>query len=300
MNIKEEILRLKDEQDAIILSHTYQIPEVQDIADVVGDSLALARVAKETDKSTIILCGVKFMAETAKILSENKRVIIANADAGCPMADMVTKEDVIRAKGKHPDGLVVSYVNSSAEVKSVSDVCVTSSNAVSIIKQLDAEKILFFPDKNLGNYLKKQVPEKEFIIHPGFCITHERVEPMEIFAIRKRKPGQQICAHPECNPQVVSMADFVGSTQQIIDYITASDEKKFIIGTEMGILHGLRKKNPDKHFTLLSASLVCHNMKKTSLDDIYRVLSTGSNEISIDTEVLEGAKISLDKMMELS
>ncbi len=248
----EEIKRLKEEKNAIILAHNYQIPEVQDIADVVGDSLKLSQVAANTEHDMIIFCGVHFMAESAKILSPNKRVILPVIDAGCPMADMVTGEDLKAFKASNPDIPIVTYVNSSADVKAHSDICCTSSNAVAVVKSLNAEKILFAPDKNLGHYVQKWVPETEIIRWEGFCITHERVKPEELLASRAARPHAPILVHPECNPKVVERADFVGSTAQIIEHVKNSSEKSFIIGTEMGILHALRKENPDKDFRILS------------------------------------------------
>ncbi|WP_432406136.1 quinolinate synthase NadA [Wukongibacter sp. M2B1] len=296
----EEIEKLKKEKNAVILAHNYQIPEIQDVADYVGDSLALSRKAAETKADTIVFCGVHFMAESAKILSPNKKVLLPVLDAGCPMADMIDAEQLKVFKKEYQDVAVVCYVNSSAEVKAESDICVTSSNAVKIVRSLESERILFIPDQNLGNYISKMVPEKEIISWEGFCITHHRVRHNEIDMVRKHRGDTKILVHPECNPAVVEKADFVGSTSQIIDYVRESQDKKFIIGTEMGILHSLRKENPDKKFHLLSPSLVCYNMKKTSLEDVYKVLKDEKNEINVERAVIDKAYKSLEKMLKLS
>ncbi len=294
-----EILRLKDERDAVILAHNYQIPEVQDIADYVGDSLFLSKLAAKTDKKVIIFCGVHFMAESAKILNPSKKVYLPAADAGCPMADMIKGEDLREYKKNNPDRIIVTYVNSSADVKANSDICCTSSNALRVIESLDSDKILFAPDKNLGSYIANKLRHKDIELWNGFCITHERVNMSEIGAARMSRPNVKILVHTECNPIVVTLADFVGSTSEIIEYTKNSEDKEFIIGTEMGILHSLRKASPDKKFHLLSPSLVCHNMKKTSLDDIYNVLKNEVNEITVDEEIREKAYVSLKKMIDL-
>jgi len=296
----EEIKKLKVEKNAIILAHNYQIPEVQDIADVVGDSLKLSQVAAETEHDMIIFCGVHFMAESAKILSPDKRVILPVLEAGCPMADMVTGEDLKAFKEENPDIPIVTYVNSSAEVKAYSDICCTSSNAVKVVKSLGAKKILFAPDKNLGHYVQQQVPETEIIRWEGFCITHERVTTREVLATRELRPNVPILVHPECNPKVVEMADFVGSTAQIIDHVNNSDEKSFIIGTEMGILHTLKKQNPEKHFRVLSGHLTCYNMKKTSLDNVYNAIKNEKFEITVDEDIRLKAFEALDRMLKVT
>lgn len=295
-----EILKLKEEKDAVILAHNYQIPEVQDIADYVGDSLKLSQLAAETEKSTIIFCGVHFMAESAKILSPTKRVFLPAADAGCPMADMITGDALKKYKEENPDRVVVTYVNSSAEVKAYSDICCTSSNALKVIESIKEEKILFGPDRNLGSFIANQVEGKDIELWNGFCITHERVVPEEIALIRNKKPGVRVLVHPECNPKVVELADFVGSTSQIIEHVKNSDDKEFIIGTEMGILHSLRKAAPGKKFHLLSPSLICYNMKKTSLEDVYNVLKNEVNEIQVEEEIRLKAYNSLKRMLDLN
>jgi len=299
-SIVSEIKRLKKEKNAVILAHNYQIPEIQDIADIVGDSLKLSQEAANTDADIIVFCGVHFMAESAKILSPEKKILLPAIDAGCPMADMITGEKLREYKEKNPKAVVVCYVNTSAEVKAECDVCCTSSNALKIVESLDAEQILFAPDKNLGSYINDQLKDKQMELWNGFCITHERVREEEILLIKNKKAGVQIVVHPECNPLVAKHADFVGSTSQILEYVRNSDDKEFIIGTEMGILHTLRKENLYKKFTLLSPGLICYNMKKTSLEDVYHVLKTEENEITVEESIRQKAFTSLNRMLELS
>ncbi|WP_026478068.1 quinolinate synthase NadA [Alkaliphilus transvaalensis] len=296
----KEIQRLKKEKNAIILAHNYQIPEIQEIADLVGDSLKLSKKAAETDADIIVLSGVNFMAETAKILSPNKKVLLPAHDAGCPMADMIDTEKLKDFKEEHKDAVVVCYVNSSAEVKAESDICCTSSNAVKIIKSIEADKILFVPDKNLGHYVSKQVPEKEIISYKGFCITHHRVQGREVDHIRSEYPDAEVLVHPECSPDVVEKADFIGSTSQIISYAKESPSKVFIIGTEMGVLHKLQKDSPYKRFYLLSTGLICNNMKKTRLVDIYNALAEEKYEITVNESTRLKALNALNKMLEIS
>lgn len=295
-----EIKRLKKEKNAVILAHNYQIPEIQDIADIVGDSLKLSQEAANTDADIIVFCGVHFMAESAKILSPEKKVLLPAIDAGCPMADMVTAEKLRAYKEEHPNAKVVVYVNSSAEVKAEADVCCTSSNALKVVESIESDEILFAPDKNLGSYINAHLKDKQMDLWNGFCITHERVREEEIKMIKEKKSGVQVVVHPECNPLVVQHADFVGSTSQILEYIRKSDDKEFIVGTEMGILHTLRKENLYKKFTLLSPALICYNMKKTSLEDVYNVLLTEENEITVDEDIRKRAFTSLNRMLEVS
>lgn len=295
-----EIKRLKNEKNAVILAHNYQIPEIQDIADIVGDSLKLSEEAASTNADIIVFCGVHFMAESAKILSPTKKVLLPAIDAGCPMADMVTGEKLRIYKEKNPDTTVVCYVNTSAEVKAECDVCVTSSNALKIVESIESDKILFAPDRNLGSYINSKLKDKQMDLWDGFCITHERVKEEEIKMVKDKKSGVKIAVHPECNPAVLTHADFIGSTSQIIEFVRNSDDKEFIIGTEMGILHTLRKENVSKKFTLLSPALICYNMKKTTLEDVYHVLLTEENEITIDEEIRQKASKSLTRMLELT
>ncbi|HWQ30982.1 MAG TPA: quinolinate synthase NadA [Negativicutes bacterium] len=298
--LSDEILRLKKERNAIILAHNYQVPEVQDIADVVGDSYALSRHAADTDSDVIVFCGVHFMAESAKILSPDKTVLLPAKDAGCPMADMVTAPRLREMKAKYPDAAVVCYVNSSAEVKAESDICCTSSNALKVVRSLKNRQIIFVPDENLGSYIAAKVPEKEIILWRGFCITHKRVRAEEVMKIRELHPNAKILMHPECEPEVQKLADFLGSTSEIIKHAGEIPEKDIIIGTEEGVLHILKKQNPDKRFYLLSTGLICTNMKKTRLEDVHNSLKNMQYEIKVDEEIRIKALKSLEAMLKIN
>ena len=300
MNLSEQIIRLKKEKNALVLAHYYQIPEIQDVADFVGDSLALAQVGEKAEESMIIVCGVKFMAESAKILSPYKKILAPRIDAGCPMADMANTEDLRKYKEEHPNRYVVSYVNTTADVKTLTDICVTSSNALKIMSQIDAKEILFLPDKNLGGYIKKQMPEKDIDLWPGFCLTHHRLKGEQVLAMKKEYPEALFLVHPECNEDVLQYGDFIGSTKGILEYATQSKHKQFIIGTEDGIMHPLQLNNPDKEFILASGGLTCQNMKKTSLEDLLYCLEKEETEILLDEETIQKAKAPLDKMLALS
>lgn len=299
-NMLEEINRLRVERDAVIVAHTYQIGDVQEVADLVGDSYALAKFCATQNKSTIVFCGVDFMAESAKILAPDKTVLLPERQAGCPMAQMVNAEGLRKLKEKHPDAAVVSYINSSAEVKAESDVIVTSSNAVKVVKALNTKKMIFAPDKNLGAYVAKQIPEVETILWDGFCPTHHKIKPDEVAKIREMHPDALMLIHPECTPEVLEYADFIGSTKEIIEYATKSDNKKFIIGTEMGVLHPLKRDNPEKTFYLMSPGLVCPNMKKTTLESVLKCLQTGYYEMDVPEDVAVRARKALDRMLELA
>lgn len=298
-NLAEEIQRLKKERNAIILAHNYQVPEVQDVADIVGDSFALSRHAAETDSDVIVFCGVHFMAESAKILSPDKTVLLPVRDAGCPMADMVTAPKLREMKARYPDAAVVCYVNSSAEVKAESDVCCTSSNALKVVASLENKQVIFVPDKNLGSYIASKVKNKEIILWKGFCITHKRVKVEEVQKIRQLHPNAKILMHPECEPEVQKLADFLGSTSAIIKYAGEIPEKDLIIGTEEGILHLLKKQNPDKNFYLLSMGLICTNMKKTRLEDVHSALLNMQHEIHVDEDIRIKALKSLERMLKI-
>ena len=297
--LKEAIIKLKNEKNALILAHNYQIGDVQDIADVVGDSYALAKKAAMTDCDIIVFCGVHFMAESAKIINPEKTVLLPVLDAGCPMADMVDADGLRKLKAKHPDAKVVTYINSSAEVKAESDVICTSSNAVKIVASLEAKKIIFAPDKNLGNYIAKLIPDKEFILWNGFCLTHARVKPEDVDKVRESHPSARVLVHPECTIEVQDKADFVGSTAEIIEYAGKIPEKEIIVGTEEGVLHIMRAKFPDKKFYLLSPGLICPNMKKTRLVDVYEALLNNQNVIEVEPEVRIKALKALQEMLRL-
>mgnify|MGYP001431453291 CR=1 FL=1 len=298
-NLIKEIIKLKQERNAVIVAHNYQVDDVQEIADVVGDSFALSEYCASSEYSTIVFCGVHFMAESAKILSPEKTVLLPVIDAGCPMADMVTPEKLREAKKRYPGAAVVCYVNSSAEVKAESDICCTSSNALNVVKSVKEKDIIFVPDKNLGSYIAKQVPEKNIILWDGYCITHHRIDKDEVNMIKEFHKDAELLVHPECQPEIVELADFVGSTKQIIDYASQSSNKKFIIGTEMGVLYKLKKDNPDKTFYLMSKGLVCANMKKTRLQNVYDALNEMKYKIELDKEIISKAKKALNRMLEI-
>ncbi len=298
--LRRNILELKQQRDAVIVAHNYQIDDVQEIADVIGDSLALSRYCASSPQNMIVFCGVHFMAESAKILSPQKTVLLPEIGAGCPMADMVNTDDIREMKRTHPNAAVVCYINTSAEVKAECDICCTSSNAVKVIQSLAEEEIIFVPDKNLGDYIAKKVPEKRMIIWSGFCITHHRVTAEEVEKVKEAHPDALILVHPECKPEVVELADFVGSTKQIIDFAAASKEKKFIIGTEMGVLYRLKKDNPEKTFYLLSQGLVCPNMKKTRLESVYYALKEVKYKIELEEGILIKARTTLERMLKIA
>ncbi len=299
MDLKEDIRRLAEEKRAIIMAHNYQRPEVQDIADFVGDSLELSTKARDCKEDIIIFCGVHFMAETAKILSPHKKVVIPRVDAGCPMADMITYDELLNWKIQFEGYKVVTYVNSSAAVKSISDSCCTSSNAVRVVERIDSNKILFVPDRNLGHYVSRFV-KKDIICWDGFCPTHERLTSEDILTAKRLYPHAKVLVHPECRPEVIDLADKALSTSGIIKYCKESDDKIFIIGTEEGIIHRLQKENPTKTFILASKKLVCPNMKLTSLQDIHESLITLEPEITLSDDVVNGARKALKTMYELT
>jgi quinolinate synthase len=296
----KNILHVKQQRNATIVAHNYQIDDVQAIADVVGDSLALSKYCASSPYDVIVFCGVHFMAESAKILSPQKTVLLPEINAGCPMADMVTVDELRALKSNHPNAAIVCYINTSAEVKAECDICCTSSNAVKVIQSLAEEEIIFVPDKNLGDYIAKRVPEKRMIIWNGFCVTHHRVTAEEVRKVKGVHPDALILVHPECRPEVVELADFVGSTKQIIDFATASKEKKIIIGTEMGVLYRLKKDNPEKTFYLLSPGLICPNMKKTNLESVYHALKDMQYKIELKEEILVKARLTLERMLKVS
>lgn len=297
--LTDSIEVLKKQRNAVIVAHSYQNDEVQEIADIVGDSFALSRFCASSSYDVIVFCGVHFMAESAKLLSPDKTVLLPEKDAGCPMADMVTAEALREAKKKYPNAAVVCYINSTAEVKAECDICCTSSNALQVIRSLEQKDILFVPDCNLGSYVAKQVPEKNIILWKGFCTTHHRVRRDDVIKVRELHPDAVLLVHPECRPEVVELADYVGSTKQIIEYASSSDKSKFIIGTEMGVLYKMKKDNPEKQFYLLSTGLVCPNMKKTTLRSVYEALRDMKNNIVLDETISERARIPLDRMLQI-
>ncbi len=299
-DIQQEILRLKKEKDICILAHCYQEPEILEIADFTGDSFGLSMSASKVKNKTVIMCGVRFMAETVKILSPDKKVILSNSDAGCPMAEMMDKDLISQVKEQYPDYTVVAYINTTSELKTVCDVCVTSSSALKICKQLDDDKILFIPDKNLGSWIAKQLPEKEFKLLNGCCPTHAKMTAKDVQNAKAAHPGALLLVHPECDPEVVELANYVGSTTGIMDYAKNSDKKEFIIGTENSIVTHLQLDCPDKLFYPLSKDCICHNMKATTLVDVLNCCKgIGGEEIELDEETRLGAKRCIDKMIEL-
>ena len=296
--LSEKILKLKKEKNAIILAHLYQIPEIQEIADYVGDSYYLSKVARDAKEDLIIFCGVKFMAESAKVLSPEKTVILPAPNAGCPMADMAEVEDVEEMIKKYPDAFKVCYINSSYEVKALCDASVTSSSALKIIKNIPNKQILFLPDQNLGGYISEFFPEKEFILWRGFCPTHHRITAEDIIKAKEEHPNVKVLSHPECSKEVRDLSDYIGSTSGIINYATECEDKEFIIATEEGVLHQLKKKNPDKKFYFPEV-MVCPNMKKTSLQDVYDALDGKKEEVILDEEIRKKALTSLENMHKL-
>lgn len=299
-DIQDEIIRLKKENDICILAHCYQSPDILEVADFVGDSFALSVSASKVTNKTVIMCGVRFMAETVKILSPDKKVILANSDAGCPMAEMMDKDLIKQVKEQYPDYTVVAYVNTTSELKTVCDVCVTSSSALKICKKIDNDKILFIPDKNLGAYIAKQLPEKEFKLLSGGCPTHARMSAENVKKAKAMHPDALFLVHPECVPEVVELADYVGSTTGIMDFAKNSDAKEFIIGTENSIVSHLQLECPDKMFYPLSKDLVCHNMKLTTIVDVLNcVKGVAGEEIILEKDVMDGARRCIDKMIEL-
>ena len=294
-----KIAELKGELGAVIVAHNYQRPEVQDIADFVGDSLELAQKCAQVSARVIVFCGVHFMAETAAILNPGRTVLLAGSGAGCPMADMITADEVREWQKRYPRALVVSYVNSSAEVKAESYICSTSANGVAVVESVPADEIVFIPDQNLGHYISTQT-KKKIILYPGFCYVHHRIKPEQVEMARRLHPQAGVIVHPECRPEVVSLADAVLSTSQMLRYVKASKKREFIIGTEEGMLHGLRKQNPAKSFYLLSGGQVCIDMKKTTLATLARTMELGQNVITVPEEIRVRAKRPLDRMLAVS
>ncbi len=300
MDFRKKILELKEKRNAVIVAHNYQIDDVQDIADIVGDSFALSRYCASSNADVIVFCGVHFMAESAKILSPEKTVLLPEIDAGCPMADMITADALKEIKSRNQKAAVVCYINSTAGVKAESDVCCTSSNAVDIVGNIEERDIIFVPDQNLGSYVAKKVPSKNIILWDGFCITHHKIKQDEVKRVKGMHPDAMMLVHPECRPDIIEFADFVGSTKQIIDFALESNCDKFIIGTEMGVLYKLKKNNPDKKFYIMSQGLICPNMKKTTLKSVYDALNEMKYSIEIDEVIRRRAKKSLDRMLEIS
>ncbi len=297
--IKEKIAELKRELGAVIVAHNYQRPEVQDIADFVGDSLELARQCVEVDAQTIVFCGVRFMAETAAILNPARPVLLSEGSAGCPLADMININDLRQWKQRYPRAAVVTYVNSSAEVKAESDICCTSANGVKVVESVANNDILFVPDQNLGHFISTQT-KKNVILYPGFCYVHHRIKPEQVRMAKRLHPDARVLVHPECRPEVVALADAALSTSQMLRYAKASSHNSFIIGTEEGILHGLRQGNPEKSFYLISNGQICTDMKKTTLEIVARTMELRQNIVTVPKEVRLKARQAVDRMLAVS
>lgn len=295
----EKINKLKKERNAIILAHTYQNVEIDEVADFTGDSLYLSRMAAQTDADIIIFAGVYFMAETAKILSPTKKVLLPRLESGCLMADMINLQQLRDFKAKNPNIPVVCYVNSTAEVKSESDVCCTSANAVNVVRSLGVKDVLFVPDTYLGTYVGSQLPDVNVITYPGYCPTHLRIRPEDILEKKKQYPDALVLAHPECHKEVTKLADFIGSTTAIINKAKESDKKEFIIVTEKGVVDRLNRDLPEKTSVLVSPKAICPNMKWNQLEDILHSLENDTYEINVDPEIAKKAVASIDKMIKL-
>ncbi|MNQ83361.1 Quinolinate synthase A [compost metagenome] len=296
--LKERLLQLKKERNAIILAHYYQRDEVQEVADFRGDSFLLAQKAAQTDADVIVFCGVHFMGESAKILAPNKTVIIPDERAGCPMADMVNVEGLRALKRQHPKAKVVAYINTSADVKSETDICCTSANAINVINSVDSDEIIWVPDKNLGDYVSK-FTSKKVIIWEGYCNTHDMLTVKDVEEMKAQYPNAQFVVHPECRPEVVKLGDFVGSTTAIIKYCKESDCQEFIVGTEDGTGYQLRLDSPNKTFHFATKYLVCPNMKVNNLKKIVKCLETMQPEIYVPEDVADKARLSLERMLQV-
>ena len=300
MSISSDILKLKKETNSVILAHYYVDEEVQAVADYIGDSFYLAKVATKVKEDNIIFAGVEFMGESAKILNPDKRVFMPDLTADCPMAHMATKEEILKIREQYPDVAVVCYINSTAELKTYSDVCVTSSNAVKIVKNLPNKDIFFIPDANLGRYVAKQVTEKNVILNNGFCPRHVAITEDLVIKAKQKYPNAKFAAHPECTEDVLKHADYIGSTSGIIDYVVKTDCEEFIIGTVDGVFGEIKSKAPEKKLYTVKEEQICVNMKKVSLEKILDVLETKKNEVFVDEDFAEKAMKPLVRMLELA
>jgi len=294
--LREKIARLKKELNAVIVAHNYQRSEVQDIADFVGDSLELARQCTEVTARTIVFCGVRFMAETAAILNPDRTVLLPEDGAGCPLADMISIDELREWKQRYPQASVVCYVNSSAEIKAESDICCTSANGVKVAASVSSDDIIFVPDQNLGHYISTQT-KKNIILYPGFCYVHHRLKPEQVKLARELHPEAQLLVHPECRPEVIALADAALSTSQMLRYAKASSHNSFIIGTEEGLLHRLRQENPGGFFYLITNSQLCTDMKKTTLQKVAQAMELRQNIVTVPEAVRVKAKRAVDRML---
>lgn len=298
MDYIQEIKRLKKRKNAIILTHCYQPIELDEISDFVGDSFFLSKKAKETEADIIVFAGVHFMAQSAKLLNPEKKVLLPNLNSGCYMADMLNLEQLREFKSKHPGIPTVCYINSTAEIKAECDICCTSSNAVRVVKSLNADEILFVPDTYLGKWVEKKLEKVKVNTYNGFCPTHLRIRIEDIEAARKNHPGSKILAHPECHNAVSKLADFVGSTKEIMDFVKNSSEQSFVIATEKGVLDRLKRDYPEKEFYLIRDDIICQNMKWNTVQDVYNALKNEEHEIKIEKEVQKKAYRCISRMME--
>ncbi len=299
-DIKSRIESLKKEKNAVILAHYYVPGEVQEIADYIGDSFYLSKIAKDAEQDTIVFCGVSFMGESAKILSPGKQVLMPDITAGCPMAYMAQVEKIEEVRRKYDDVAVVCYINSTGELKKHSDVCVTSANAMKIVQALPNKNIYFIPDENLGRYVASKVTDKYFIFNDGFCPLHKEFSKTDIEKVRKAHPGALLLVHPECRMEVLEDADYIGSTSGIIEYASESDAKEFIIGTEPGVMYELERRNPGKKFYPLVEGKVCPDMKKITLEKVLKCMEEGTGVVEVTEELRNSANASLDRMLELA
>lgn len=299
-NISNKINKLKKEKNAVILAHYYVDEEVQKIADYVGDSFYLSKIATQVKEDTIVFCGVSFMGESAKTLNPSKTVLMPDVNADCPMAHMADEEKIRKVKAKYEDTAVVCYVNSSAKLKSLSDVCVTSSNALKIVKNLPNKNIFFIPDENLGRYIASKVSDKNFIFNDGYCPVHKRILKEDILKAKNEHKNALVLAHPECTSEVLEQANYIGSTSGIIDYAQSSDSLEFIIATETGVFYNLKSKSPNKTFYPVIKNQICPDMKLINLEKVLHVLETGENEMKLDKELIDNSYKPLKRMLELS
>ena len=298
-NTKEKILKIKEEKNAVILAHFYAPAEVQEIADFVGDSFYLAKVAKDTKCDVIVFCGVSFMGESAKILNPDKTVIMPDSTADCPMAHMATKEKIEKLRKEYDDLAVVCYINSTVELKSYSDICATSSNALNIVNKLPNKNIFFIPDKNLGRFVKENVKDKNIILNDGYCPIHDKISSDEVLEQKKKHPNALILAHPECNKEVSDTADYLGSTLDIIEFVKKDKNNEYIILTEEGVLFELKKNCPEKKFYFVKTTPVCKDMKLNTLENILKSLENLENEVKLDKETIDKAYKPLERMLNI-
>ena len=299
-HLDRKITDLKKKRGALIVAHNYQRDEIQEIADIRGDSYAMARAVTGAKEKVIVFCGVKFMAESACMLSPDKTVLLPVEEAGCPLADMITAEKLRKKKEEHPDAAVVCYVNSTAAVKAESDICCTSSNAVGVVKSLNENKVIFVPDRNLGRYVAERVPEKELILWDGYCVVHMRLTREEVISTKELHPRAEFIAHPECRKEVLDLADYIGSTAGMIEYVKGSPCKEFIVGTEIGIIYKLTRDNPDKKFYVPTEQFICANMKLTTLGWLARSLEKMVYRIEVPENTAERARGALERMLEVT